>query len=82
MDELEFYRAKDGVRWRYKAAGNHEVLADGGQGYERLADATEAAYRVAGLEESTRHAMLASATDSIATGRADGSSVLVVFTDV
>lgn len=47
-DTLEFYRAKDGIRWRYQAAGNNEVLADSGQGYDRLAQAEESANRVTG----------------------------------
>ena len=83
MDELEFYRDEAGeVRWRYRAAGNHEALADGGEGYGALADAMAGAYRVTGIADPERHAMLAAAADSIAANRPDGSAVLVTFTGV
>jgi uncharacterized protein YegP (UPF0339 family) len=82
-DQLEFYRDGAGeVRWRYQAAGNHEVLADSSEGYERLAQAMESAYRVVGIADPARHALLASATRAIAANRADGTHVQVVVGDL
>lgn len=47
MDIVEFYVDEAGeVRWRYKAHGNHETMADGGQGYNSADDAIEGASRV------------------------------------
>ena len=62
MDTLKFYAAKDGVRWRYVAAGNNEILADSGQGYERLAQAKESADRVTGRSVEGGTATLAAGT--------------------
>ena len=45
-DRVVAYRAPDGWRWQYRAAGNHRVLADGGQAYSRKADAIAGAKRV------------------------------------
>lgn len=83
QDELEFYRDAAGeVRWRYKAVGNNEVIADGAEGYASLAQAMESAYRVTNIQDHQRHALLASATHSIAASRPDGSTVLVVLNGV
>ena len=61
LDRLEFYAAADGVRWRYRAAGNHEVLADGSQGYARVEQAKESAFRVINIDaEASEVALLAS----------------------
>lgn len=46
-DRLVFYRAADGHRWKF-VASNGRVLADGGQGYSRRADAVKCAERVTG----------------------------------
>jgi uncharacterized protein YegP (UPF0339 family) len=47
VDIVEFYTDSAGdIRWRYKSAGNHEVMADGGQGYTSADDAIEGASRV------------------------------------
>lgn len=47
MDIVEFYTDGSGdVRWRYKSAGNHETMADSGEGYASADDAIEGASRV------------------------------------
>lgn len=48
--EPEFYKAKDGWRWRLRAM-NGNILADSGQGYTRKCDAKRGA-------EATAWAML------------------------
>jgi uncharacterized protein YegP (UPF0339 family) len=44
---VEFYQDQAGEwRWRFIAAENGKILADGGQGYADVADATKALERV------------------------------------
>lgn len=51
MDEIEVYRSglRRKWRWRYKAAGNHEKLANGNEGYVELSDLLDSMCRVTGL---------------------------------
>jgi uncharacterized protein YegP (UPF0339 family) len=47
-DHFELYRGPDGWRWRAWAA-NGRILANGGQGYSRRADALRGLRRVRGI---------------------------------
>jgi uncharacterized protein YegP (UPF0339 family) len=51
-DKLTIYKADDGWRWRYTSA-NGNIMADGGQGYSRRADAHRGALRVTGINRKT-----------------------------
>ena len=46
-DTVKVYHAKDGWRWR-RQAGNHEVVAESGEAYERWGACLTAAVRVNG----------------------------------
>lgn len=49
VDRVEFYvDAANEWRWRYRAAGNSEVLADSGEGYHEFRDCRDAASRATG----------------------------------
>ncbi len=55
VDRIILYRdAKHLYRWRFRAAGNGEVMADSGQGYRTRDAAKEGAARVTGRTLTTR----------------------------
>ena len=41
----EFYKAKDGIRWRIKHR-NGNIVAEGGEGYKRLSSARNSLHRL------------------------------------
>ena len=46
MDRVQIYPAPDGWRWRFRAAGNGEIMAVSSEGYVALKDCQAAARRV------------------------------------
>ncbi len=48
---LEVYKAKDGYRWRLKAA-NHKIIAESGEAYGSLSNVGQAWRRVADVFEA------------------------------
>ena len=49
LDLVEVYRRRRKWRWRYKAAGNLKIMADGGEGYENLGELLNSMRRVLDL---------------------------------
>lgn len=59
-DRVVFYRKKRLLdttpewRWRYRAAGNSKILANGGESYKWLGDCVAAAGRVVGFDVNAK----------------------------
>jgi uncharacterized protein YegP (UPF0339 family) len=48
LDRVEVYQADDGWRWRWRAAGNGQVMATGAEAYDSAGDCEAGARRVCG----------------------------------
>jgi hypothetical protein len=54
LDVLEITRRRRQWRWKYKAAGNFKLLAEGGESYHNLDDLLDSAQRVLNLKPIDR----------------------------
>lgn len=50
VDIVEIYRRRRKWRWRYKAGGNHRIMATGAEAYENFDDILESVARVLDLK--------------------------------